>query len=80
VAATNQLSALLDMHWPGAKTIFADVESPIALTWRLGSMFARQAYRARSSRARIGRGCSEPTPLERGSVAGESARSRPVTS
>jgi len=31
VAATNQLSALLDMHWPGAKTIFADVESPIAL-------------------------------------------------
>lgn len=31
VAATNQLAALLDMHWPGAKAIFADVESPIAL-------------------------------------------------
>ena len=31
VAATNQLTALLDMHWPGAKAIFADVESPIAL-------------------------------------------------
>ena len=31
VAATNQLSALLDAHWPGAKAIFADVESPIAL-------------------------------------------------
>ena len=30
VAATNQLSALLDAHWPGAKAIFADVESPIA--------------------------------------------------
>ena len=29
VAATNQLSALLEAHWPGAKTIFADVESPI---------------------------------------------------
>ena len=27
VAATNQLSALLDAHWPGAKAIFADVES-----------------------------------------------------
>ena len=31
VAATNQLSALLDAHWPGAKAVFADVESPIAL-------------------------------------------------
>jgi transposase len=31
VAATNQLTALLDNHWPGAKAIFADVESPIAL-------------------------------------------------
>ncbi|HEY5989249.1 MAG TPA: transposase [Streptosporangiaceae bacterium] len=30
VAATNQLSALLDAHWPGAKAIFADVESPIS--------------------------------------------------
>jgi transposase len=33
VAATNQLAALLDTHWPGAKTIFADVESPIALAF-----------------------------------------------
>jgi transposase len=31
VAATNQLTALLDAHWPGARAIFADVESPIAL-------------------------------------------------
>jgi transposase len=31
VAAANQLSALLDAHWPGAKAIFADVESPISL-------------------------------------------------
>ena len=30
VAATNQLSALLEAHWPGAKAIFADVESPMA--------------------------------------------------
>ena len=31
VAASNQLAALLDAHWPGAKAIFADVESPISL-------------------------------------------------
>jgi transposase len=31
VAATNQLSALLEAHWPGAKAIFADVESPVSL-------------------------------------------------
>ena len=31
VAATNQLAALLDAHWPGAKAVFADIESPIAL-------------------------------------------------
>ena len=31
VAATNQLSALLEAHWPGALAIFADVESPISL-------------------------------------------------
>jgi transposase len=31
VAASNQLVALLDAHWPGAQAVFADVESPIAL-------------------------------------------------
>jgi transposase len=31
VAATNQLSALLEAYWPGAEAIFADVESPISL-------------------------------------------------
>jgi transposase len=31
VAATNQLSALLEAYWPGAKAVFADVESPISL-------------------------------------------------
>src|SRR6201985_342983 len=31
VASTNQLSALLEAHWPGAKAIFADVESPVSL-------------------------------------------------
>lgn len=33
VAAVNQLGALLDAHWPGAKVIFADLASPIALTF-----------------------------------------------
>jgi transposase len=31
VAATNQLSALLDALWPGAKAVFADVGSPVSL-------------------------------------------------
>jgi transposase len=31
VAAVNQLAALLDAHWPGARAIFADLESKIAL-------------------------------------------------
>ena len=31
VAAVNQLAALLDMHWPGGKALFADLDSDIAL-------------------------------------------------
>ncbi|WP_405970480.1 transposase [Streptomyces sp. NBC_00988] len=31
VMATNMLSSLLDTFWPGAKSLFADIESPIAL-------------------------------------------------
>jgi len=33
VRATNQLSALLEDYWPGAKAIFADVESPMSLAF-----------------------------------------------
>ncbi len=33
IAATNQLAALLDTHWPGAKAIFAKLESAIALAF-----------------------------------------------
>jgi len=43
VAATNQLSALLEAHWPGAKAIFADVESPIALDFLTRYPSARHA-------------------------------------
>ena len=31
VMAVNQLSALLEAHWPGAKALFADIASPISL-------------------------------------------------
>jgi transposase len=43
VATTNQLSALLDTHWPGAKAIFADIESPIALEFLTRYPTARHA-------------------------------------
>jgi transposase len=43
VATTNQLSALLDMYWPGAKAIFHDVESPIALQFLIRYPTARHA-------------------------------------
>jgi len=33
VRSTNQLDALLDAYWPGAKAIFADTESPISLAF-----------------------------------------------
>jgi transposase len=33
VAAVNQLAALLDAHWPGAKAVFADLDSAIALAF-----------------------------------------------
>jgi transposase len=43
VTATNQLAALLDAHWPGAKAIFADIESPIALEFLTRYPTARHA-------------------------------------
>ncbi|WP_327007770.1 IS110 family transposase [Dactylosporangium sp. NBC_01737] len=43
VAATNQLTALLDTHWPGAVAVFADVESPIALDFLTRYPTARHA-------------------------------------
>ena len=33
VTAANQLAALLDTFWPGAKAVFADIASPIALAF-----------------------------------------------
>ncbi len=67
VAATNQLAALLDAHWPGAKAIFADIESAIALAFltryptaasaasltekRLAAFCAKQSYSGRTPAA-----------------------------
>lgn len=47
VAAINQLAALLDAFWPGAKAIFADVESPTALSFL-------ERYPTPASAARLG--------------------------
>src|SRR5439155_18658336 len=65
VALANQLRAQLDAFWPGAKRIFADVDSPIALaflerypspadasslgTKRLAAFLARNGYCGRKT-------------------------------
>ena len=49
VAATNQLAALLETWWPGARSLFADIESPIALEFLT-------RYLAPASAARLGEG------------------------
>jgi transposase len=69
VAAVNQLSALLDTVWPGAKAIFADIESAIALAFltkyptaaaaktltehRLAAFIARQGYSGKRTAAEL---------------------------
>jgi transposase len=68
-AATNQLAALLDAHWPGAKAIFGDIESPIALAFltryptattaqqlgekRLASFLVKHGYSGRRTAAQL---------------------------
>jgi transposase len=69
VALANQLRALLERFWPGAATIFADVDSPIALAFltryptpqsaerlgerRLALFLRRHAYCGRRSPAEL---------------------------
>jgi transposase len=69
VAAINQLSALLEAHWPGARAVFADVESPISLEFlaryptpasarhlgekRMAAFLARHRYTGRRSAAQL---------------------------
>lgn len=69
VALANQLRALLERFWPGAAAIFADVDSPIALTFltryptpqsaerlgerRLAQFLRRHAYCGRRSAAEL---------------------------
>ncbi len=67
VAATNQLSALLEASWPGAQAIFADVEPPISLAFlaryptpasaaHLGEKLRQAACRRASRPAAVGPG------------------------
>jgi transposase len=49
VAAANQLNAVLDAFWPGAKAVFADVWSPIALDFL-------ERYPTPASAVRLGEG------------------------
>jgi hypothetical protein len=69
VAATHQLAALLDQHWPGAKAVFARLDSPIALDFleryptpqaaarlgeaRLAAFLRRHRYSGRRSAAEL---------------------------
>jgi len=69
VALANQLRAQLDCFWPGAKQIFADVDSPIALAFlerypspadarslgakRLAGFLARNGYCGRKTPAEL---------------------------
>jgi transposase len=69
VALANQLRSLLEGFWPGAAVIFADIDSPIALTFvaryptpnsasrlgekRLASFMAQHAYCGRRSPAEL---------------------------
>ncbi|HWB71212.1 MAG TPA: IS110 family transposase [Egibacteraceae bacterium] len=55
VAASNQLSALLDAFWPGAKPLFADVESPISLAFL--SRYPTPASAARLGEKRMAAFC-----------------------
>jgi transposase len=69
VAAANQLSALLEAHWPGAKAIFADAEPAISLAFltrsptpaaaahlgekRLAAFLVKHRYSGRRSAAEL---------------------------
>jgi transposase len=69
VALANQLRALLESFWPGAATLFADVDSPIALAFlesyptpasarrlgprRLAAFLARHGYSGRRHPAEL---------------------------
>jgi transposase len=69
VAATNQLAAFLDAHWPGAKAVFARLDSDIALDFleryptpeaaarlgeaRMAAFLRRHSYCGRRSAAEL---------------------------
>ena len=57
VAAVNQLAALLDAHWPGAKAIFASLSSAIALAFL--TKYPTAAAAASLTEARLAAFCTK---------------------
>jgi transposase len=74
VAATNQLPALLEASWPGAKAIFADVESPISLAFL--TRYPTPAPAARLGEKRLAAFCATHGYSGRRPAAGLLARLR----
>ncbi len=78
VSATNQLAALLDGLWPGAKEVFADVASAISLAFltrypspahagglgekRMAAFLTKHGYSAAAPRPSCCPGCAPPRP------------------
>jgi transposase len=74
VAATNQLAALLDAFWPGAKAVFADLGSEIALAFL--SRYPTPASAARLGQQRMAAFCKKHSYCRRRPAAELLARLR----
>lgn len=79
VAAINQLAALLDAHWPGGKTIFASLDSDIALAFL--DRYPTPATAARLTAARLETFCKRHgySGKRPGTVLIERLRAAPAT-
>jgi transposase len=77
IAAVNQLAALLDMHWPGGKAVFASLDSDIALAFL--ERYSTPASAAKLTAARLEAWCKRHsyTGKRSGSVLIERLRSAP---
>jgi transposase len=77
VAAVNQLAALLDMHWPGGKAVFAELDSDIAMAFL--ERYPTPAAAAKLTAARLEAWCKRRgySGKKPGSVLIERLRSAP---
>lgn len=87
VATANQLRCLLEQFWPGAVGLFADVDSPIALTFleryptpesasglgekRMAAFLARHSYTGRRTAAEIVERMRAALPSQAGELEAE---------